>query len=74
MIQRKSKYEYLVSLPASKTNKEGLDELKTWCYDFFGPGGRQKDHRWRYGWVRDVSDNFYFRSRDDAVMFAMRCP
>ncbi len=75
MIRRKSKHEYLVTVPVKEpVTKDDIDALKVWCAEFFGPGGRNKNCRWRYGWTERISDNFYFKSHDDAVMFTMRCP
>lgn len=75
MIKRKSKHEFLVTVPNREpVTEDDIKELKEWCTEFFGPGGRNKHCRWRYGWTDRISDNFYFKSEGDAVMFAMRCP
>ena len=73
MIKRKSKHEYQVSLGirAPYTPKD-LQETLEWCKDTFGPGGRNKRYRWRYGWIDRYSDTFYFRRQSDAVLFVLR--
>lgn len=73
MIQRKSRYEYKVSLPLSKPyTREELYEVIDWCKKTFGEGGRNKKYRWRYGWVDRVNDTFYFRNEKDALYFVLR--
>ena len=73
MITRKSKHEYLVTLPIS-LEKDAVNELKEWCSNFLGSGGKGTGKRWRYGWTASTSNNFYFVTESDALMFSMVCP
>ena len=73
VAQRKSKYKHKVTVPLSTT---GFDdhkevEMRKWCTQLFGEGGRNKNLRWRYGWTqKDIT--FYFRQGKDASMFLLR--
>lgn len=67
--QRKSKYKHKVII-SSRSNKS-FTEIKEWCEQSFGPGGRSKKLRWRFGWT-DKDDTFYFKSSKDAMMFTLR--
>ena len=72
MIKRKSKHEFLVTLVNNRNlTSEDISGIKFWCAEVFGPGGRHRGYRWRYGWT-DINENFYFKSEQDALMFAMR--
>ena len=50
----------------------GIREVIDWCTETYGPGGRNKKYRWRYGWVYREKDTFYFRTEKDALFFALR--
>lgn len=67
--ERKSKYKHKITMPANWAN--GNDEMREWCANNFGPGGRSKHLRWRYGWT-DKDNTFYFRSSKDAMLFTLR--
>lgn len=67
--ERKSKYKHKVICPMH-LDSEQL-EMKTWCEQSFGPGGRSKKLRWRYGWT-EKEDVFYFKSGKDAMLFTLR--
>jgi len=68
--ERKSKYKYKVIFSPAQIDDEHC-EIKEWCTTNFGPGGRSKKYRWRYGWTN--TDNiYYFKSGKDAMMFALR--
>jgi hypothetical protein len=67
--ERKSKYKYKITVPASRdTNNR---EMRDWCTQTFGPGGRHKALRWRFGWT-GVDDTFYFKNGKDVSMFLLR--
>jgi hypothetical protein len=67
--ERKSKYKHKVTF---KGNSNVLHhEIKEWCEHSFGPGGRSRKLRWRFGWT-DKSDTYYFKSSKDAMMFTLR--
>ncbi len=75
MVERKSKHEYRVHLSKitpHPTTAEELREAQNWCTDTFGPGGRNKKYRWRYGWVQRTTDIFYFRNEKDAMFFVLK--
>lgn len=75
MIKRKSKHEFRVSLGDTGLvpyTPGGLDEVKNWCAETFGSGGRNKKCRWRYGWIHRQEDYFYFKSEKDALFFVLR--
>ena len=69
LTERKSKYKYKVTVPRNWVYK--THEIQEWCADNFGPGGRSRRLRWRYGWLDD-SDTFYFRDGSDATLFTLR--
>lgn len=73
MIKRKNKHEFRVTAPVNKpvTNAD-LEEMRDWCANTFGPGGRKREYRWRYGWFNRDADTFYFRNEKDALFFALR--
>lgn len=74
MITRKSKNQFVVSVPignAPVTNDE-VREMRNWCTQTFGAGGRNPKCVWRYGWVIRSSDLFYFKKERDALMFVLR--
>lgn len=68
--ERKSKYKHKVMFsPAWAT--EHHSDIQKWCEDSFGPGGRSKKLRWRFGWT-DKNDTYYFKSSKDAMLFTLR--
>jgi hypothetical protein len=64
MIVRKSRHEFVVTVPSH------TKDLIDWCTEHFGPGGRNKKFRWRYGWTNNF--HYYFRSEQDALLFTLR--
>lgn len=68
--QRKSKYKYKIIFSPMQIDDEHSDR-KEWCTQMFGPGGRSRKYRWRYGWT-DNDDVYYFKSDKDAMMFLLR--
>lgn len=67
--ERKSKYKHKITMPPNWDN--GHDEMVDWCNRSFGPGGRSRRLRWRYGWT-EKANTFYFKSSKDAMMFTLR--
>jgi len=67
--ERKSKYKHKVIFKGQPTCSHS--EIKQWCEQTFGPGGRSKKLRWRVGWT-DKDDTYYFKSSKDAMMFTLR--
>ena len=67
--ERKSKYKHKITMPANWAN--GNEEMRDWCIQNFGPGGRSRHLRWRYGWL-DNDVTFYFRRSKDAMLFTLR--
>jgi hypothetical protein len=67
--ERESKYKHKVTF----TGNTGLShhEIKEWCEKTYGPGGRSKYLRWRFGWT-DEKDTYYFKSGKDAMLFTLR--
>jgi hypothetical protein len=75
MIKRKSKHEFIISMGSTSLvpyTPEQLREVRDWCTEVFGPGGRNSKYKWRYGWVNRETDTFYFRNEKDALFFALR--
>ena len=70
MIIRKSKHEFRVVLTEKSTTD--VRNMRDWCSETFGNGGRNPKYRWRYGWLQDYDDVFYFRSERDALYFDLR--
>lgn len=68
--ERKSKYKHKVMFSPSRAGSEHT-EIQDWCALNFGPGGRSKKLRWRFGWT-DKTDTYYFKSSKDAMMFTLR--
>ena len=68
--ERKSKYKHKVMISPSRAGSEHT-EIKAWCEKTFGPGGRSKKLRWRFGWT-DSTDTYYFKNGRDATMFVLR--
>ena len=68
--QRKSKYKHIVRFSPARIDDEHSD-VRDWCTKHFGPGGRSKKYRWRYGWT-DNENVYYFKSSKDAMMFTLR--
>lgn len=68
--ERKSKYKHkVVFTPARAISEEVVK--RQWCEKTFGPGGRSKKLRWRYGWT-DKENVYYFKSSKDAMLFSLR--
>lgn len=67
--ERKSKYKHKVMFSARMVAKH--NEIQDWCNRSFGPGGRSKKLRWRFGWT-DKHDTYYFKSSKDAMLFTLR--
>ena len=65
--ERKSKYKHKITVPKASINRE--EEMREWCEQSYGPGGRKQ--RWRFGWIQNDS-TFYFKSDKDAMMFVLR--
>lgn len=68
--ERKSKYKHVVKFSPARVDDEHC-ELRDWCAKHFGPGGRSKRYRWRYGWT-DSENVYYFKNSKDAMMFVLR--
>jgi len=68
--QRKSKYKHKVIFSPAQIDDEHC-EIQEWCAEMFGPGGRSKKLRWRYGWT-EKENVYYFKSSKDAMMFTLR--
>ena len=49
-----------------------IHEVREWCTEVFGPGGRNPKYKWRYGWVYRQQDTFHFRDEKDALFFMLR--
>lgn len=70
--ERKSKYKHKVTVPHPPVWGERTDnDMRDWCSKNFGPGGRSKKYRWRYGWTTKET-TFYFKSSKDSMMFVLR--
>jgi hypothetical protein len=65
--ERKSRYKHKITVPT--TDSHLLWEMREWCEDTYGPGGRKQ--RWRFGWI-DKASTFYFKSSKDSMMFVLR--
>ena len=68
--ERKSKYKHKVTFKGNDTISQH-HEIRQWCEQMFGPGGRSKKLRWRMGWT-DKDDTYYFKSSKDAMLFTLR--
>lgn len=68
--ERKSKYKHKIVISPARARDEHV-EIKEWCEQSFGPGGRSKKLRWRFGWT-EKQDVYYFKSSKDAMMFTLR--
>lgn len=68
--ERKSKYKHKVMFSPSWAGSQHK-EVQDWCTKNFGPGGRSKKLRWRFGWT-EKSDTYYFKSSKDAMLFTLR--
>ncbi len=69
VAKRKSKYKHKVMFSGQMAAKH--NEIQDWCKQTFGPGGRSKKLRWRFGWT-DKNDTYYFKNPKDASMFLLR--
>lgn len=67
--ERKSRYKHKVTFTGQPTLSHR--EVKEWCEANFGPGGRSRKLRWRFGWT-DKDDTYYFKSGKDAMLFTLR--
>ena len=65
---RKSKFKTKVEFSPRWADQEHV-EIRQWCEDRFGPGGRK--NRWRVGWT-DKKDTYYLKNETDASMFVLR--
>ena len=65
---RKSKFKTKVEFAPRWADQEHHD-IRKWCEDRFGPGGRKM--RWRFGWTNTQS-TYYFKNGSDATMFILR--
>jgi hypothetical protein len=68
--ERKSKYKHKVIFEGGTKDKSFVD-IRKWCEQMFGPGGRSKKLRWRCGWT-DKHDTYYFKSSKDAMLFTLK--
>jgi len=69
--ERKSKYKHKITITPAPSSEYRHDDVRAWCEQRFGAGGRSKKLRWRFGWT-DKSDTYYFKSSKDAMMFTLR--
>jgi hypothetical protein len=65
--ERKSKYKVMFNSQMVARH----NEIQAWCRQSFGPGGRSRKLRWRFGWT-DKQDTYYFKNSKDAMMFTLR--
>jgi hypothetical protein len=70
ITERKSKYKYKIIFKGGHT-KAPYTEIRQWCEQTFGPGGRSRKLRWRNGWT-DKDDTFYFKNSKDALLFTLK--
>ena len=70
ITERKSKYKHKVVFTPAQIDDEH-SSIRDWCTECFGPGGRNKKLRWRYGWTND-SNVYYFKYSKDLTMFLLR--
>ena len=68
--ERKSKYKHKVIFSPAQIDDEHC-EIKEWCTQTFGPGGRSRKYRWRYGWT-EKENVYYFKNSKDAMMFSLK--
>ena len=58
--------------------KNNLQDIQDWCTDCFGPCGGvlgNKDGNWQVWGTNEKFDNtfvFYFKNKDDFILFKMR--
>jgi len=69
IAERKSKFKHKVMFDGQMVSKH--NEIQKWCLETFGPGGRHKTLRWRFGWT-DTKDTYYFKDSQDATLFVLR--
>ena len=74
MITRKSKNQFLVKVPCGETpvTTDDVRDMRLWCLQVLGEGGRNPKCKWRYGWVERQHTSFYFKKERDALMFVLR--
>lgn len=70
VTQRKSKYKTKVIFEPAWAFSEHT-QIRQWCEDRFGPGGRGKNLRWRFGWTGS-HNTYYFKDQKDATIFVLR--
>ena len=68
--ERKSKYKHKVIFSPMQIDNEHSD-IHDWCTRMFGPGGRSRKLRWRYGWT-EKENIYYFKSSKDAMLFTLK--
>lgn len=69
-IERLRNNTFKIVVPRTVKNEQ-LAEMRTWCLEKFGPGGRNKKCKWRCGWLHQT-DFLYFKHEQHATMFALR--
>jgi hypothetical protein len=70
-VERKGRNKYIATVSPVELSGEECSEMRSWCTEQFGRGGRNKQCRWRYGWVNS-SDTYHFKHEADAIMFTLR--
>jgi hypothetical protein len=70
LINKKGKNKYVVTRIYTE-RAPANDDIRTWCTEMFGPGGRNSKCRWRFGWTSN-SDTYHFKCAEDATMFMLR--
>lgn len=68
--KRKGKNKHIVLFTPAQDDQEH-EPVRAWCTEHFGPGGRNKQYRWRYGWT-DITNVYYFKHEKDLTMFMLR--
>jgi hypothetical protein len=68
-VERKNKSKYVCKL--SQDEKLAVNDMRDWCTQTFGTGGRHRWMRWRFGWTH-TDRNFYFKSERDAMFFVLK--
>ena len=69
MSAKKSRNKvYHVEIPRPAVH---MFQMRKWCEEQLGPGGRNAKYDWRFGWTGD-KNIFYFRNQEDVTAFVMR--